>query len=47
MRSAAATVDFIPEFVYDKLRFNPTKTEAIQATDRVGTYASTLLGELN
>lgn len=47
MRSAAATVDFIPDFVYDKLHFNPAKTNAIQPLDRVGTYASTLLGELN
>jgi S-adenosylmethionine-diacylglycerol 3-amino-3-carboxypropyl transferase len=47
MRSAALKVDFIPEFVFEKVHFNPAKTAETHLQDRVGTYASVLLGEVN
>jgi S-adenosylmethionine-diacylglycerol 3-amino-3-carboxypropyl transferase len=46
IRSAAATVDFIPEFVYEKVYFDREKAAATEPHDRVGTYASVLFGEL-
>jgi S-adenosylmethionine-diacylglycerol 3-amino-3-carboxypropyl transferase len=46
LRSAAESVDFIPKFVHEKVDFNGLKTEEIHRNDRVGTYASVLLGEL-
>jgi len=47
LRSAAATVDFIPDFVYQKVQFNASKTAEAHYNDRVGTYASVLLAEVN
>ncbi len=47
LRSAAAPVDFIPDFVFQKVNFNTASTERIHQTDRVGTYASVMLGALN
>lgn len=47
MRSAAAVVDFIPDFVFQRVRFDSQKVAKAQQSDRVGTYASTLLGNLN
>lgn len=44
MRSAAAEVDFIPDFVYEKVKFDPALTNEARQNDRVGTYASVLLG---
>jgi S-adenosylmethionine-diacylglycerol 3-amino-3-carboxypropyl transferase len=45
LRSAASKVDFIPDFVHKKVKFLPTAAEAAHQSDRVGTYASVLLGE--
>lgn len=47
MRSAANTVDFIPESVYQKVTFDTDKATATEQFDRVGTYASVLLGAVN
>lgn len=47
LRSAAMNVDFIPEFVYPKVKFDHSKAAATVQYDRVGTYASVLLGEVN
>lgn len=47
LRSAAAKVDFIPSFVRQKVTFNPADTAHTHAPDRVGTYASVLLAEVN
>ena len=47
MRSAAKVVDFIPDFVHQKVSFDPAKANATQQNDRVGTYASVLLGAVN
>ncbi|MCC7374046.1 MAG: BtaA family protein [Verrucomicrobiales bacterium] len=45
-RSAAPQVDFLPEFVIDRVRFNPELTSALHTRDRVGTYGSLHLGEV-
>ena len=47
MRSAAIQVDFIPEFVYQKVKFDAPKASATAQYDRVGTYASVLFGAVN
>jgi S-adenosylmethionine-diacylglycerol 3-amino-3-carboxypropyl transferase len=47
MRSAAIQVDFIPDFVYQKVTFDATKARLTTQIDRVGTYASVLFGEVN
>ena len=47
MRSAATSVEFIPDFVYEHVNFNRSKIAATHQNDRVGTYASVLLGETN
>lgn len=47
MRSAASEVDFIPDFVYQKVTFDAPKAAATVQFDRVGTYASVLLGAVN
>jgi S-adenosylmethionine-diacylglycerol 3-amino-3-carboxypropyl transferase len=44
LRSAAAEVEFFPEFVKDALIFEAEKTAATHQRDRVGTYASVYLG---
>ena len=47
MRSAAHQVDFIPEFVYQKVTFDHPKAAESARIDRVGTYASVLFGAVN
>jgi hypothetical protein len=47
MRSAAIQVDFIPEFVFQKVKFDASKASATAQFDRVGTYASVLFGAVN
>lgn len=47
LRSAAAKLDFIPDFVYQKVKFDGPKAAETEQYDRVGTYASVLLGEVN
>jgi len=47
MRSAAMKVDFIPDFVYQKVKFDVPRADATLQHDRVGTYASVLLGSVN
>lgn len=47
LRSAASEVDFIPDFVYQKVKFDIPKAAETHQYDRVGTYASVLLGEVN
>lgn len=45
LRSAAKTIDFIPEFVHDKVQFlGDDIMRPMQLADRVGTYASVHLG---
>jgi S-adenosylmethionine-diacylglycerol 3-amino-3-carboxypropyl transferase len=44
LRSAAAEVQFFPEFVKDAVAFETEKTAATHRRDRVGTYASVYLG---
>ncbi|WP_171032810.1 DUF3419 family protein [Fodinibius saliphilus] len=43
-RSAAPSLDFIPDFVTDRIQFHPEQTTPLHAKDRVGTYESTHLG---
>jgi S-adenosylmethionine-diacylglycerol 3-amino-3-carboxypropyl transferase len=47
MRSAASEIAFIPDFVYEKVTFDKTKASTTKRFDRVGTYASVLLGATN
>lgn len=44
LRSAAAEVDFFPNFVHRAVRFEREKTAQTHQKDRVGTYASAYLG---
>lgn len=44
LRSAAETVDFFPDFVKEKVRFDQVDTTEWHHKDRVGTYASVYLG---
>lgn len=44
LRSAAAEVDFFPDFVLERIDFQKELTDEIHKKDRVGTYASTYLG---
>ncbi len=44
LRSAAFELDFLPDFVRERVRFDPSAAANAQATDRVGTYASTWIG---
>jgi S-adenosylmethionine-diacylglycerol 3-amino-3-carboxypropyl transferase len=44
LRSAAFNVDFIPDFVFQKVHFDHNLAKNTQQKDRVGTYASTLIG---
>lgn len=46
LRSASATLDFIPAEIRSHLRFYPEQTEPIHKLDRVGTYASVHLAEV-
>ena len=43
-RSAGATLNFLPDFVFDYVDFQPKQTEKMHQKDRVGTYESTHLG---
>jgi S-adenosylmethionine-diacylglycerol 3-amino-3-carboxypropyl transferase len=47
LRSASETVNFFPDFVKEKVTFEQTKTVSTHHADRVGTYASVYLGEVN
>ena len=46
LRSASPEVDFIPAPVRDRLKFFPDLTESLHLQDRVGTYGSTVLAEV-
>jgi S-adenosylmethionine-diacylglycerol 3-amino-3-carboxypropyl transferase len=43
-RSAAPTLDFIPDFVFDQVEFHPKQQWSLKHYDRVGTYESTFMG---
>jgi S-adenosylmethionine-diacylglycerol 3-amino-3-carboxypropyl transferase len=43
-RSAGATLDFLPDFVFDHVHFQPVLTKTLHPKDRAGTYESTHLG---
>lgn len=44
LRSAAREVDFLPDFVYQRVHFETEETARQHRLDRVGTYASVYLG---
>ena len=44
MRSAATEINFFPDFVKERLRFEEQLTRQTHKEDRVGTYASVYLG---
>ena len=46
MRSASPEIDFIPLATRERLRFFDNLTDSLHAQDRVGTYGSTLLAEV-
>jgi S-adenosylmethionine-diacylglycerol 3-amino-3-carboxypropyl transferase len=46
LRSAALTLDFVPEDILARLRFFPELTDPLHLTDRVGTYGSLSLAEV-
>ncbi len=46
LRSAARTLDFLPDFVKVAVRFCPERTEPLHQLDRVGTYGSLHLAEV-
>jgi S-adenosylmethionine-diacylglycerol 3-amino-3-carboxypropyl transferase len=46
MRSAGLDLDFVPQQVRDRLRFQPERTSKLHLLDRVGTYGSTHLAEV-
>jgi S-adenosylmethionine-diacylglycerol 3-amino-3-carboxypropyl transferase len=46
LRSASFQPDFLPAFVLEKMRLDPQAAAAEHAKDRVGTYASTLIGTI-
>ncbi len=46
MRSAARHLDFLPPFVRERVRFDVDAAERVHAQDRVGTYASTWIGQI-
>lgn len=43
-RSAGSSLDFLPDFVFNEVEFQPELTKVIHKKDRVGTYESTHLG---
>lgn len=43
-RSAGSSLDFLPNFIYRDVDFQPEQTEVAHQNDRVGTYESTHLG---
>ncbi len=46
MRSASTEINFIPRAACERLRFFPDLTRRLHEQDRVGTYGSTLLAEV-
>lgn len=46
LRSAGLNLDFVPEHIRARLRFFPGLTDALHATDRVGTYGSLHFAEI-
>lgn len=46
MRSAALEIDFVPEKIRSRLRFQPERTSKLHLLDRVGTYGSTHFAEV-
>lgn len=44
LRSAAKEINFFPDFIQDRIKFEKTATESVHKLDRVGTYASVYLG---
>ncbi|MEO1515366.1 MAG: BtaA family protein [Bacteroidota bacterium] len=44
LRSAAEEIDFFPDFVLERVKFEKEKTQLVHQKDRVGTYASTYFG---
>jgi S-adenosylmethionine-diacylglycerol 3-amino-3-carboxypropyl transferase len=46
LRSAAFELDFLPDFVRAQVRFDREAAAREHARDRVGTYASTWIGEI-
>ncbi len=46
MRSAATEINFFPEFVKERVRFDIEKGKHYHQMDRVGTYGSTYIGEV-
>jgi S-adenosylmethionine-diacylglycerol 3-amino-3-carboxypropyl transferase len=47
LRSASEQVDFFPNFVKERVTFEKDLTQKTHQLDRVGTYASVYLGEVN
>ncbi len=47
LRSAAFELDFLPDFVREKVQFDCESAEREHGRDRVGTYASTWLGNIH
>lgn len=43
-RSAGPSLNFLPDFIHDKVEFQPERTDQAHQKDRVGTYESTHLG---
>lgn len=46
LRSAAAELDFLPDFVRHSIRFDREAARRVSRQDRVGTYASTWIGHI-
>jgi S-adenosylmethionine-diacylglycerol 3-amino-3-carboxypropyl transferase len=46
LRSAAFNLDFLPDFVHERVHFDVEAATRAQAVDRVGTYASTWIGKI-
>ncbi|MCB0634346.1 MAG: BtaA family protein [Saprospiraceae bacterium] len=44
MRSAADVIDFLPDFVRERVAFDQAMAESFHAQDRVGTYGSAYIG---
>lgn len=46
MRSASFNLDFVPPFVHQRVRFDTEAAARMHRLDRVGTYASTWIGQV-